>query len=108
MLTKLNRWIALNINYIDYDFEKTIIKNKKFENNIIKASVYFGLFVLTLAGAIVFNIYIAISFIGWLVLVFAYIAFLALGLRSLMDIYVINKIGNVFCENVSVVERKEI
>lgn len=108
MLTKLNRWIALNINYIEFDFEKTIIKNKKFENNIIKASVYLGLFVLTLAGAIVFNAYIAISFIGWLVLVFACIAFLALGLRSLMDIYVVSKIGNIYCENVSVIERKEI
>ncbi|MDD4816158.1 MAG: hypothetical protein PHQ62_03380 [Clostridia bacterium] len=108
LLTKINRWIALNIKYIEFDFEKTNIKAKNYKNNITKTTIYFGLFVLTLVGAIILGSFININFIGGLLLFFVYIAFIALGLRSLMDVYTIKKIGNISCENINEIERKKL
>lgn len=108
ILTKLNRWVALNVCYIEKNIPKTVIKNKSFDKNNIKSILYICLFVLTLVGAIVLNMFIRINIVFWLLIGFAIVVFFAMTLYTLLNSYTIYTLGNLYVEKVDFVERKDL
>lgn len=107
MLSKLNRWVALDIRYLPQAIEKTVIKVKNLEHNSIKAIVYSALFILVLAGAIVLSNFVKISTIVWLLVAFAGIAFTCMALYSVLNYYALNKLGNLYAKNTDHIEKIE-
>lgn len=95
ILTKINRWVALNIFYIPANFKQTVIKGTDLEHNSVKAIIYSSIFIFAFVGTIVLSFFVKIHFLVWLLLICGFVALIAMSLYATLNVYAIKHLGNL-------------
>ncbi|MDD3397864.1 MAG: hypothetical protein PHR96_04945 [Clostridia bacterium] len=108
MLTKINKWLAINIKYIDFNVETTYIKEKSYGNNKLMLGIFIFSFMLSIGLIVFFSFNSNISFIFYFLVAFLLLIFAILIMLTAFRIYLINKLGDIRAENVSIILRREI
>jgi len=108
MLTKINKWLAMNLKYIDFDIETTYIKEKLYGNNKLMLGIFIFSFMLSIGLIVFFSYNNNISFIFYFLVAFLLLIFAILIKLTAFRIYLINKLGDIRAENVSIILRREI
>lgn len=107
LLTKLNRWLALNIHYVLSDIKTTQITSSPPKKSIFWSVFYSAFFVLTIIGAIILPLWATITLIIAMIIISAFVVEVALGLYYFIDIYNYKKVGILSCEKIDAIERRE-
>ncbi|MDD2445562.1 MAG: hypothetical protein PHX09_01985 [Clostridia bacterium] len=106
ILTKLNKWLAINIEYVEFDVENTRIKNKDYSNNKLLMFLYAVSLFLVIGVAIFLVPIISSSFLIWLVVAFLCLILTTLILATTFRIYLIYKLGNIHSKNAYIINRR--
>jgi hypothetical protein len=106
ILTKLNKWLAINIEYVEFDIENTRIKDKDYSNNKLLMFLYVISLFLVIGAAIFLVPIINSSFITWLVVIFILLILSTLILITAFRIYLIYKLGNIHSKNAYIINRR--
>lgn len=108
MLTKLNKWLAVNIKYLDFDAEPTLIKQK----NYGKSKLTLGIIILSAAFLVgltaVLDSILNLPFMIWLLIAFLFMILAILIVVTVFRIRLIHKIGDIRAETAYPTVRSEL
>lgn len=108
LLTKLNRWLALNIHYVPASATTTEITSAPPKKSIIGASVFSALFILTIVFGILLPLWSTISLIIIMLIISALIIEIAIGMYYFIEIYNYKKVGVLSCDKIDSIERWDV
>lgn len=108
LLSKLNKWIAIKIKYIDFEIETTQIKQKSYGKNKLMLGVFSVGFILTIAFIFFLSSLSNISFVFYFLVAFFSLVFAILTMVTAFRIYFTYKFGDIHAEIARVVLRREI
>lgn len=108
MLTKLNKWLAVNIKYLDFEINPTYITQKDYGKSKLLLLIYaVCIAVLTTLTFVLSDIFNH-SFIFWLFVAFLFVIFAILIMVTIFRIRLIYKIGDIRAEIVYPILRSEL
>ncbi|MDD4408682.1 MAG: hypothetical protein PHC47_02420 [Clostridia bacterium] len=106
LLTKSNRWVEMNIKYIDFEVPRTKLTEKSYGKNKPKFVIYTLIFTILLATSIILGGIYKLPLIFWFAVFFFLLFFLSLAKISALRIYLANKIGDIRAGKVYIIEKK--
>ena len=104
LMSKLNRWLALDVYYVEMDIKRTKFPKKSFKKPLVKSIVYALVFVLAIALTIVFGGKINWTFITTLAFLFVTILSAAMSLFHALEIYNISRVGLIHFKQEDAIE----
>ena len=104
LMSKLNRWLALNIHYVEMDIKPTKFPKKSYKKPLIKSLSYFTALVVVIVLFIVFGGKINWTFITTLLMLFAVILPASMALFHTLDIYNVFRVGSLHVKPEDVIE----
>lgn len=107
LMSKLNRWLALNVRYVEMDIKKTKFPKNSYKKPLIKSGIYAFVFVLTLVLAIVFGVKITWTFITTLVVLLVAVTSVAMSLFHALDIYNVSRVGAIHFKRDDAIETRQ-
>lgn len=106
LLTKLNRWVAIDIFYLEMNIQEAKTNNKAPLNLLGKTVMYFALFVVFFSTLIILPILVKLHLLVTILFIFLTAAMLILALYCYLKLYNYKKIGVVHCEKVEAIDRR--
>jgi len=106
LLTKSNRWVGMNIRYVEFEIPKTKLKEKSYGKNKPKLIIYTLIFTILLTASIFFGISYKLPLTFWFATFFFLLLFLSLAKITALRIYLTNKLGDIRAEKTYIIEKK--
>lgn len=108
MLTKLNKWLAVDIKYLDFEINQTVIKQKNYGKSKLLLLIYALCFVVLIVLSFILSDIFNPSFIFWLFVAFLIIVFAILIMVTVFRIRLIYRIGDIRASSVHPILRSEL
>lgn len=107
-LTKLNRWIGLNVFTIEADVPKTIVECREKKLVTISATSFWIAFVFAFAGSIVLGTLVKVPWLGVLGLIVVNLFTFTSALYNLLRLYSVLTIGDLYAKKLGIIKTEEV
>ena len=107
-LTKINRWIGINIGYLETSISPCEFESKQRKSINFFTALYSIIFAVLLSATITVGILVTIPWLAILGIIFALLIAFVFSTFYVLKAYTVNKVGDLFGKKVEILKTSEV